>query len=130
MNFLLRLKDSTLRLLTRVWFYFRPVPGWNLRVEQYAQGKQTWDVPGGDFDKTYPWPVQWLPHRLDPEVKQGFHFLLQKEGQCGCCGQTAMIAICCARCGLPLREQCAGMRHSMEAPSCRWCRSAVHRITR
>lgn len=124
--FRLTLAWMNLKGSLRLWKAFlRPVPGWHARYQEYLGGKNTWEVPGRpDVPKVVPFPVQWIPHRLDnlgpDDQARGFAF---EPVVCSSSGKSAPVGtgVCCVRCGVPLHETEARMRNGFDAPKCWRC---------
>lgn len=111
--------------INRWWSFLFPVTGWKERYRAYKHGQLTWEVPGRpDVNKVTPWPVEWLPHRLDnledKWQKLGFQPI---ESTCVETGAKLApgIGVRCVRCGVSLSPKAAHMRTLHDPPHCRRC---------
>lgn len=105
--------------------FFHPIPGWKLRYRQYKAGQTVWAVPGKeDADPVCPWPVQWIPVRLDPSLERGFEFL---ESECSESYRPLPIGVgvCCVRCGIHLHPDRANVVGHFDPPRCSRCAPLV-----
>jgi hypothetical protein len=112
--------------------FFHPLPGWLLRLREAKAGKNTWEVPGKpDRPKVVPFPVPWLPHRLelteaddDADHARGFVFL---PGVCVDSGKDCAVGVVvsCCRCGVSLHPAAAHMIAGFDPPYCSRCRWVI-----
>ena len=112
--------------------FFRPLGGWKTRYRQAKMGRNTWEVPGKPFSpKVIPFPVEWLPHRLDlvdgdnsSAHSRGFVFL---PGVCVDTGKEVEVgtAVSCCRCGVTLSPEAAHMFSGFDPPYCKRCKWVI-----
>jgi len=94
--------------------------------------ENTWEVPGKpDRPKVVPFPVPWLPHRLelteaddDADHARGFVFL---PGVCVDSGKDCAVGVVvsCCRCGVSLHPAAAHMIAGFDPPYCSRCRWVI-----
>lgn len=111
-----------MRKFLRLWWaWLHPVSGWRLRYRRFKAGQTVWPVPGApQADPVCPWPVEWIPHRLDPSDPRGFVFL---DSTCAETGVPIRVGVgCrCLRCGIDLHPNVANQVSHFDPPRCRRC---------
>lgn len=112
------------------WFrFFFPVRGWRKRYRAFSRGRNVWEVPGKpDKPKLIPFPLEWLPHRLDnlegDDERKGFALVP------AVCVDTGLEVqpgdgVLCLRCGVPLHPSVANIVTTQDPPYCRRCERFV-----